>query len=356
MAAADNLRQSLSSIGCGDSIEERTGLLIAIGFAGIWRKKEWRQRLRPRQFGTIGVVCRRPELVMPLISRDFAAATDIDAVQAHTVDLGDYCAIVAKHQSPDDDRATSRVKHGDMTPTDAFAAAVETDTLRFARYKDTLTVLIRLLSNGREGDLKTRIEQRRVHVILAQLGPYRRRHGDASECFIFAGPCLGDPLEGRPIDQAASGKSTIEVHPVDALSHTRLDRVNGGKPFRSAPRQRQGTGNCDRGQGGPARLVCVQSEGALFDRQRDLDRWLGTSGNYQRPPDLEGLDLDPIAIAGRQNRGDSHLDICRSRQDRAGLDDVIGEPGKLRRIETVLPDPVDGRQTLAQKRVPAAAG
>src|SRR6516162_9501009 len=293
---------------------------------------------------------------MPLISRDFAAAPDIDAVQTQTVDLGDCCAIVAKHQSPDDDRASSGVKYGDMTPGDAFSAAVVTDTLSLARNKDTLTLLIRLLSNGREGDLKTRIEQRRVHVIFTQLGPHRCGHSDASERFIFAGPCFGDALEGGPIDQAASSKSTIELHAVDPLSHTRPDRVNRGKSFRLTARQRQGTGNRDRGQGGPARLVCVQSEGALFGRQRDLDQWLGTSGNYQRPPDLEGLDLDPIAIAGRQNRRDSHLDICRSRQDRAGLDDVIGEPSEQCRIETVLPDPVDGGQTLAQKRVLAAAG
>src|SRR5271169_4546556 len=195
--------------------------------------------MRPRQVGTIRVVSPRPELVMPLISRDFSGAAEIDAVQAQTVDLGDCCAIVAKHQSPDNDRASSGVKHGDMTPGDAFAAAIETDTLRLARNKDTLTVLIRLLGDGGEGDLEARIEQRRVHVIFTQLGPYRRRHGDASERFIFADPCLSDPLERRPIDQAASGKSTIELRAVDLLSHTRPDGLNRGNALRLAPRQRR---------------------------------------------------------------------------------------------------------------------
>jgi len=168
---------------------------------------------------------------MPLISGDFAGDREIDAVQAQAVDLGDCCAITTKHHSPDDNRANSGVKHGDMTPGDAFAAAVETDTLCLSRNIDTLTVLIRLLGDGREGDLEARIEQRRVHMILAQFGRYRRRHSDVSECFICAGPCLGDPPEGRPIDQAASGKSTIELRAVDSLSHTRPDRVNRGHAF-----------------------------------------------------------------------------------------------------------------------------
>src|SRR5215831_6432871 len=180
MAAADKLRQSLSCIGCGNPIEEQTGRLIALAFVGAYWAKERGQHMRPRQVGAICVECSRPELVMPLISRDFAGARELDVVQAQAVDLGDCCAITTKDQSPDDNRANSGVKHGDVTPGDAFAAAVETDTLCLAWNIDTLMVLIRLLGDGREGDLEARIEQRRVHVILAQFGRYRRRHSDVS--------------------------------------------------------------------------------------------------------------------------------------------------------------------------------
>src|SRR6516164_4910558 len=149
MAAADKLRQSLSCIGRGDPIEERAGRLIMLASAGACRGTERHQRLRPRQVGAIRAKCSRAELVMPLISRDFAGACEIDAMQAQAVDLGNCCAITTKHQSADDNRANSGVKHGDMRPGDAFAAAVETDTLCLTGNIDTLTVLIRLLGDSR---------------------------------------------------------------------------------------------------------------------------------------------------------------------------------------------------------------
>src|ERR1700746_2160363 len=190
------------------------------------------------------------------------------------------------------------MNQGHMAPGDTFATAVEPDTLRLAGDKDPLTLLIPI-GDRRKGDLEARIEQRRVDAILAQLGRYCRWHGNASERLILAGPCLGDALEGGPVDQALGRKSTIEVGAIYSLSHARPDRLNRGGRLRSAPRQRHGTGNRDRRQRSSPDVASVQPEAAVLGRQRHLDQWLGAGGNHDRAPDLEGLYLGPLAIAGR---------------------------------------------------------
>src|SRR6266446_5570372 len=126
-----------------------------------------------------------------------------------------------------------------MAPGDPFAVAVEPNSLRLARDKDYLSLL--LVGNGRKGDLEARIEQGGVDPVLAELGCYRSGHGDASERFILAHPNLGDALEGGPVDQAMPSEATVEPGAINPLSHSRPDRPDRSDRFRLPIRERHCT-------------------------------------------------------------------------------------------------------------------
>ena len=287
-------------------------------------------------------------MIAPLVGWDFTRTTQIDTAQAQPVDLGDHFSIGAKHQKIANDRASRGLNQGHMAPGDPFPAAVETDPIRLARDKDDPGLLIRLIGNSRQRDLEARVEQGRVNAILAKLSCYRRGRDDASERLILAGPDLRDATEGRSVDQAVRSESAIELSAIDPAYHSPLDRLHRDGSPRWAVRQRHCTGDRDRGQRGCRCVAAPQTKGAILARQGHLDQGQGAGANQDWAPDLEALDLGPIASGARQNRRDRHLDVCGSRQDHAVLNDVIGEPGKQGRIEPVLPDPVGGSQTLPQ--------
>ena len=156
---AESARQRLCGIGRSNAIEESRGSLYRARAHRLLRQKAPLASPAGQVLGTISVERRRPQLIAPVIGWDFTRTTQIDTAQAQAVDLGDRFPIGAKHQKMADNRASRGLNQGHMAPGDPVAAAVETDPLRLARDKDDPGLLIRLIGNGRKGDLEARVEQ-----------------------------------------------------------------------------------------------------------------------------------------------------------------------------------------------------
>src|SRR6266851_2661861 len=103
--------------------------------------------------------------IAPMIGGNLGSPRQFDAVEAHTVDLGNSRPVLVERQEIPDDRPGPGLHHLHVAPGDATLATIETYAIGLARDESRLNAVLPI-GYRRQRNLQTGVENRRMNTIF----------------------------------------------------------------------------------------------------------------------------------------------------------------------------------------------
>src|SRR5260370_6220304 len=190
--------------------------------------------------------------IAPMIGGNLGGPRQLDAVEAHAVDLGNSCPILVEHQEMPDDRTGPGLHHPHVTPGDVTLATIKAYAIGLARDESRLNAVL-LIRYRCERNLQTGVENRRMNTIFADYSLDRRRHRDTPQGLAIRGPHLGDTSESGTVGQSVGEEASVNLVAVDSIAQSLPRRCERDRRSRDARPQRHGPSDPNR-PGAAARL------------------------------------------------------------------------------------------------------